>query len=43
MDQLNHPADTLFHKAYRGEFDAVVCMYHDQGLIPLKMIARDEG
>ncbi|MCL0061685.1 4-hydroxythreonine-4-phosphate dehydrogenase PdxA [Thermodesulfovibrionales bacterium] len=38
-----YPADILFHKAYRGEFDAVVCMYHDQGLIPLKMIARDEG
>lgn len=31
------PADTLFHRAARGDFDAVVCMYHDQGLIPLKL------
>ncbi len=37
------PADTLFHKAYRGEFDAVVAMYHVQGLAPLKMIAFDSG
>jgi 4-hydroxythreonine-4-phosphate dehydrogenase len=37
------PADTLFYKAYRGEFDAVVAMYHDQGLAPLKMIAFDTG
>ena len=33
------PADTLFAKAVRGDFDAVVAMYHDQGLIPLKMAA----
>jgi 4-hydroxythreonine-4-phosphate dehydrogenase len=33
------PADTLFGKAARGDFDAVVAMYHDQGLIPLKMVA----
>lgn len=32
------PADTLFHRATAGEFDAVVCMYHDQGLIPLKLL-----
>jgi len=32
------PADTLFHRAAQGEFDAVVAMYHDQGLIPLKLI-----
>jgi 4-hydroxythreonine-4-phosphate dehydrogenase len=32
------PADTLFVKAASGEFDAVVCMYHDQGLIPLKLL-----
>ena len=38
-----YPADTIFHKAYNGEFDIVVCMYHDQGLIPLKMIAFDTG
>ena len=31
------PADSLFHHAARGEYDAVVCMYHDQGLIPLKL------
>lgn len=33
------PADTLFSKAARGEFDGVVAMYHDQGLIPLKLLA----
>ena len=33
------PADTLFGKAARGDFDAVVAMYHDQGLIPLKLVA----
>lgn len=38
-----YPADALFHKAYKGEFDIVVCMYHDQGLVPLKMIAFDTG
>ncbi|MCX8069560.1 MAG: 4-hydroxythreonine-4-phosphate dehydrogenase PdxA, partial [Thermodesulfovibrionales bacterium] len=37
------PADTLFYKAYNGEYDIVVCMYHDQGLIPLKMIAFEKG
>ena len=37
------PADTLFHKAYHGAFDAVVAMYHDQGLVPLKMIAFETG
>jgi 4-hydroxythreonine-4-phosphate dehydrogenase len=37
------PPDTIFHKAYKGEFDIVVCMYHDQGLIPLKMIAFERG
>jgi len=31
------PADSLFYHAARGAFDAVVCMYHDQGLIPLKL------
>jgi len=35
--------DTIFHKAYKGDVDIVVCMYHDQGLIPLKMIAFDKG
>jgi 4-hydroxythreonine-4-phosphate dehydrogenase len=37
------PADTLFYKAYNGQYDAVVAMYHDQGLAPLKMIAFDTG
>jgi 4-hydroxythreonine-4-phosphate dehydrogenase len=37
------PPDTIFHRAYTGDFDMVVCMYHDQGLIPLKMIAFDKG
>jgi 4-hydroxythreonine-4-phosphate dehydrogenase len=32
------PADSLFYKAAEGEFDAVVAMYHDQGLIPLKLL-----
>jgi 4-hydroxythreonine-4-phosphate dehydrogenase len=32
-----HPPDTVFHRAAEGEFDAVLCMYHDQGLIPLKL------
>ncbi len=36
-------ADTLFHQAWRGEFDAVVAMYHDQGLAPLKLVAFDRG
>jgi 4-hydroxythreonine-4-phosphate dehydrogenase len=35
------PADTLFFRAEQGEFDAVVCMYHDQGLIPLKLLHFD--
>ena len=30
--------DTLFHRAYEGEFDAVIAMYHDQGLIPVKLV-----
>jgi 4-hydroxythreonine-4-phosphate dehydrogenase len=38
-----HPPDTIFNKAYKGDVDIVVCMYHDQGLIPLKMIAFDKG
>jgi 4-hydroxythreonine-4-phosphate dehydrogenase len=33
-----HSADTLFHFAIKGHYDAVVCMYHDQGLIPLKLL-----
>ena len=33
------PADTIFVRAARGEFDAVVALYHDQGLIPVKLLA----
>ncbi len=33
-----YPADTLFYRAYRGEFSAVLAMYHDQGLAPLKLV-----
>lgn len=33
------PADTIFVRAVRGEFDAVVANYHDQGLIPVKLVA----
>lgn len=36
-------ADTLFHFASRGDYDAVVCMYHDQGLIPLKLLHFEDG
>ena len=32
------PSDTLFHEAARSTYDAVVCMYHDQALIPVKML-----
>ena len=33
------PADTLFVRARKGEFDVVVACYHDQGLIPVKLVA----
>jgi 4-hydroxythreonine-4-phosphate dehydrogenase len=35
--------DTVFHHIVEGEFDGVLCMYHDQGLIPLKLHAFYEG
>lgn len=38
-----HPPDTVFRRMSLGEFDLVVAMYHDQGHIPLKLIAMDEG
>jgi 4-hydroxythreonine-4-phosphate dehydrogenase len=38
-----HSPDTVFHRATEGEFDAVLCMYHDQGLIPLKLHAFHNG
>ncbi len=36
-------ADALFYYVYRGDYDAVVAMYHDQGLAPLKMVAFERG
>ncbi len=38
-----HSPDTVFHRAVAGDFDGVLCMYHDQGLIPLKLHAFDSG
>ena len=38
-----HPADTLFHAAARARYDAALCMYHDQALIPLKTIDFERG
>jgi 4-hydroxythreonine-4-phosphate dehydrogenase len=38
-----HSPDTVFNRAIEDEFDAVLCMYHDQGLIPLKLHAFHEG
>jgi 4-hydroxythreonine-4-phosphate dehydrogenase len=37
------PADTLFWRAYNGDFDAVLAMYHDQGLAPIKLISFGES
>jgi len=36
-------ADALFYHVYKGDYDAVVAMYHDQGLVPLKMVAFEHG
>lgn len=38
-----HVPDAVFRQAARGEFDAVLAMYHDQGLIPLKLLDFDTG
>jgi len=38
-----YPPDTIFQRAVGGDFDGVLCMYHDQGLIPLKLHAFDLG
>jgi 4-hydroxythreonine-4-phosphate dehydrogenase len=38
-----HSPDTVFNRAIEDEFDAVLCMYHDQGLIPLKLHAFHSG
>jgi 4-hydroxythreonine-4-phosphate dehydrogenase len=37
------PADTIFISAVRGDYDLVVAMYHDQGLIPVKLLDRDRA
>ena len=37
------PPDTVFRKMQAGDYDMVIAMYHDQGHIPLKLIAMDEG
>ncbi|MEX0285487.1 MAG: 4-hydroxythreonine-4-phosphate dehydrogenase PdxA [Paracoccaceae bacterium] len=37
------PADTMFHAAARQRYDAAVCMYHDQALIPIKTLDFDRG
>ncbi|MXW92673.1 MAG: 4-hydroxythreonine-4-phosphate dehydrogenase PdxA [Rhodospirillaceae bacterium] len=38
-----YPADTMFHDAARAAYDAAVCLYHDQGLIPLKTLDIERG
>jgi 4-hydroxythreonine-4-phosphate dehydrogenase len=39
-----HPADTVFHQAVHGKrYDAIVCMYHDQGHTPMKLLAFESG
>lgn len=38
-----YPPDTVFRRMREGEYDMVIAMYHDQGHIPLKLIAMDEG
>jgi len=38
-----HPADTMFHAAARSRYDAAICMYHDQALIPIKTLDFDRG
>ena len=38
-----HPADTLFHAGARAHYDAALCMYHDQALVPFKTLAFEEG
>jgi 4-hydroxythreonine-4-phosphate dehydrogenase len=38
-----YPPDTVFHRAVQGEFHVVVCQYHDQGLIPFKLLHFKDG
>ena len=37
------PADVIFHQAIQGQYDAVLCMYHDQGHIPVKVYGFEES
>jgi len=37
------PADSVFVRAVKGEYDGVICLYHDQGLIPLKLLSWEDG
>ena len=37
------PADTMFHAEARAQYDAAICMYHDQALIPMKALDFDLG
>ena len=52
LEQLRHdgldvagpfPADTLFHEQARSAYDVCICMYHDQALIPVKMLGFHDG
>lgn len=38
-----HPADSMFHETARARYDAALCMYHDQALVPLKALHFEEG
>jgi 4-hydroxythreonine-4-phosphate dehydrogenase len=38
-----HPADTVFFRSVRGDFDIVVACYHDQGHVPIKVLGLEEG
>ena len=38
-----HPADTMFHGRARANYDAALCMYHDQALIPIKALHFEEA
>jgi 4-hydroxythreonine-4-phosphate dehydrogenase len=38
-----HPADTMFHPRARSTYDAALCLYHDQALVPLKALHFDDG
>ena len=38
-----HPADTMFHTRARANYDAALCMYHDQALIPIKALHFEDA